>query len=173
MTYILPKARMHPVERWATVAGVVLAGAGAALAGAFLRLGPLLPPAMSLACLAWLTANPAGRVEYRLEPDGLRIGERLLPFGALREARVVNLRGTILYGGAALPGCWWGRAWSRRLGRFTMRGSTGLGRGVLLVTARGERFVMTPLHPEHTVVCLQVMMRQQVMTRPLALWKTR
>jgi hypothetical protein len=173
MTYLLPKARMHPVERWAMVAGLGLMGVGAALAGALLPLGSLLPAAISLACMAWFAANPAGRVEYQFERDGLRIGEQFVPFYSLREARVVNLRGTILYGGAALPGCWWGRAWSPRLGRFTMRGSTGVGRGVLLVTADGERLVITPQYAERTVVCLQVMMRQQVAPRPLALWKTR
>ncbi|HLN62033.1 MAG TPA: hypothetical protein VK464_10830 [Symbiobacteriaceae bacterium] len=169
MMYILPKARMHPVERWAAIAGLTLAGLGAGVAGSLLPVAQLLPTALSLAVTAALVLNPTDRVEYRLEPEGLRIGGRLVPFAALGGARVVKLRGTVLYGGICLPGCWWGRAWAPSLGRFTMRASTGMGRGVLLTLHSGERLVITPDRPENAVVTLLTLMRQAPRRQPLSL----
>lgn len=162
MIYLIPKAPMQPVERWTAAGGLVLLSFGALSAGLLAgNPAPLLAAWAVLMTLA-VVLNPADRVEYLLERDQLRIGGLYVPLEAIRNARIVRLRGTIVCRGLTLPGFWWGRAWSPGLGRFTLRGSTGMGQGVMLELKDGDRVVFTPRHPVQVVVALQVMLR----TRP-------
>lgn len=152
MIYLIPKASMHPVERYTVVGGLALFGLGVAAAAHLAGNAAYMITALSLVSTLAVTLNPADRLEYRSEPDGLRMGSLFLPYAEVEGARVVTLGGTVVYGGLVLPGYWYGRAWSRRLGRFMMCGSTGLGQGVLLTMRDGRRIVITPAHPVSVVV---------------------
>lgn len=161
MIYLIPKARMHPVERWTTLGGLVFIGLAAGLAGVLLSQPALLTVTFSLIAALAVTLNPAEQLEYRVEPDGLRIGKLFLPFASLQGARVVDLRGMVVYAGLTLPGYWAGKAWAPGRGRFEVRGSTGLGKGVMLTMADGRRMVITPANPVAVAVQLQVMLHQR------------
>lgn len=162
MTYLIPKAPMHRLERWTAAGGLVLLSLGTVAASLLAgNPAPLLAAWAVLMTFAFVL-NPADRVEYLLEPGQLRIGGLYVPLEAVRTARVVNLKGTLVYRGLTLPGFWWGRAWSPGLGKFTLRGSTGMGQGVMLELKDGDRLVFTPRHPVQVVVALQVALR----TRP-------
>ncbi|HWI60346.1 MAG TPA: hypothetical protein VNT75_00765 [Symbiobacteriaceae bacterium] len=160
MVYIIPKAGMHPVERYAVVGGLTLFGLGVAAASYLMGNSLYMITAMAVVSTVAVALNPAERLEYRCEPDGLRLGRRLfLPYAEMEAARVVKLDGAMVYAGLTAPGYWCGRAWSRRLGRFYMRGSTGLGQGVLITMAGGRRIVLTPAQPVTLVVNLQTVIR--------------
>lgn len=156
---MIVKAAMHPVERYTVVAGLVLGGLASA-ATAFL-IGSAAPviTAVSVVSTLVMAFNPANRLEYRSEPEGLRIGKTMLRYADMAGARIVRLDGTWIYRGLALPGYWCGKAWSARLGRFELLGSTGLGQGVMMTMANGRRVVVTPANPVGLVVQLQCAMR--------------
>lgn len=156
---IILKAVMHPVERYTVAGGLVLSGFVAA-AAAFLmgNPGPVIT-AMAVVSTVIMAFNPASRLEYRSEPDGLRIGKTMLRYADMVGARIVRLDGTWIYRGLALPGYWCGKAWSAKLGKFELLGSTGLGQGVLVTMADGRRVVVTPANPVGLVVQLQCSMR--------------
>ncbi|HYF81233.1 MAG TPA: hypothetical protein VD973_29305 [Symbiobacteriaceae bacterium] len=159
MVSIIVKAVMHPVERYTVVGGLVLSGL-AAVATAFL-MGSAAPviTAVSVVSTLVMAFNPAGRLEYRSEADGLRIGKTVLRYADMVGARIVRLDGTWIYRGLVLPGYWCGKAWSSWLGRFELLGSTGLGQGVLVTMADGRRVAVTPTNPVGLVVQLQCAMR--------------
>lgn len=161
MVYIIPKAGMHPVERYTIVGGLTLFGLGVAAAAYLMGNSAFMITAVSLVSTLAVALNPAERLEYRSEPDGLRIGKLFLPYADIVNARVVRLDGTIVYAGLTLPGYWYGRAWSRRLGRFLIRGSTGLGQGVLLTMSDGRRIVLTPANPVSLVVQVHTCIRRK------------
>jgi len=159
MVFLIPKAAAHPVERYTSLGGLTVLGVGV-VAAAYLVSNPAaLFASVTLATTLAAALNPAGWVEYRLEPGGLRICGRLLPFPALADVRLVQLKGTVVLAGLTWPGCWYGKAWSPRLGRFDMRGSTGFGQGVLLTLQNGRRIVITPANPLEVVVRLAVLQR--------------
>jgi hypothetical protein len=168
MVYIIPKAGMHRVERYTVAGGLALFGLGLA-AAAYLagNAGFVIAALWVIGTLA-VALNPADHLEYRMELDGLRVGKLFLPYVDMTGVRIARLDGTIVYRGVVFPGFWWGRAWSRRLGRFLMRGSTGLGQGVMVTMADGRRVVITPAHPVNTVVQLQTLLHgQRVQARRL------
>lgn len=158
MVYLIPKACMHPIERYAVLAGLILAGAGVGFAATLIPDGHVLATAVSLACVLALVLNPADRLEYRVEPEGLRVGRLHLPFAAMAGVRLVRLDRTIVYAGLVLPGYWGGRAWAPGLGRFRILGSTGLGQGLLITMQDGQRIVITPAHAVRVLVQLQVLL---------------
>lgn len=159
MVSIIVKAVMHPVERYTVVGGLVLCGLGAVVAAFLLGTAAPVVTAASVVSTLVMAFNPAGRLEYRSEPEGLRIGKTVLAYADMVGARIVQLDGTWIYRGLALPGYWCGKAWSARLGRFQMLGSTGLGQGVMVTMADGRRVVVTPANPVGLVVQLQCAMR--------------
>ncbi|MDF2630537.1 MAG: hypothetical protein K0R39_4368 [Symbiobacteriaceae bacterium] len=150
---------MHPVERLTVACGLALFGLGAVAASYMMGSAAPALTAVSLVSTLAVTLNPAGRLEYLCEPDGLRIGKMFLPFADMVGARIVRLDGTWLYRGVPWPGCWSGKAWSPRLGRFELRGSTGLGQGVMFTMADGHRIVITPANPVGLVVHVHLAMR--------------
>ncbi|HYF91707.1 MAG TPA: hypothetical protein VD969_05645 [Symbiobacteriaceae bacterium] len=159
MVYLIPKAGMHPVERYAVVGGLTLFGLGVAAAAYLMGNSAYMISALSVVSTLAVALNPADRMEYRVEPGALRAGKWVLPYREIAGARVVRLGGTVVYGGIVLPGYWSGRAWSRRLGHFLMQGSTGLGQGVMLTMMDGRRIVITPAHPTSVVVQVYSLMR--------------
>lgn len=168
MTYLIPKASMHPVERWAVLVGLILLSLGATAVGMVVDVAAPLTTAWTLMVTLALVFNPADRMEYLLEPDGLRVGGMAIPIAALKDVRMVRLDGTLIYLGLASPGCWAGRAWSHRLGRFQIRGSTGLGKGVMLTLNDGRRIVITPREPVALVVHLQILLHRRSAPSPAA-----
>jgi hypothetical protein len=161
MIYLIPKARMHPVERYSVVGGLAVLGLATGLLMYTLDYVAPIPVVLSLVTTLALALNPADQLEYRVEQDALRVGRLLLPFADLQNVRIVNLSGMVVYRGLVLPGYWVGRAWSRRLGRVEVRGSTGIGQGVMLTMADGRRIVLTPAEPVKVTVQLQVMLHQR------------
>ena len=156
MLRIIAKAKMHPVERYVAALGVAVMSIGA---GAAAALGPrfaIWVITLGLVAGVLLAAVPGARLSYLLGDRALYAGRIRLDFRAIIDARVVRLGGTFLLGGLTLPGYWAGWAWSHRLGRFRMLGSTGLGQGVLITTSDGRRFVLTPANPVDLVVRLQM-----------------
>ena len=161
MIYLIPKASMHPVEKATVLGGLIIFGLGV-VASTLLGADPAAVfTLVGLVATLSVVLNPAGRLEYQVEPEGLRVGARLVPFAALADAQLVRLSGTVVYGGITLPGYWYGRAWSRRLGHFVMCGSTGVGEGVLLTLSNGKRLVITPANPLETVIRLLVVIRSR------------
>jgi hypothetical protein len=161
MVYLIPKARMHPVERYSVIGGLVILGLATGLVVYAVNYAAFAPVLISLLATLALVLNPADQLEYRVEAEGLRIGRESVPFASVQDARVVRLDGMVVYRGLVLPGYWSGRAWSPRLGRFEVRGSTGVGQGVLLTLAGGRRLVITPANPVNVTVQLQVTIHQR------------
>lgn len=156
MTVILPRARMGTVERYAAACGLVAAGlvvgAAAALAGGHAWVSLLIGAAAGLG----LALMPARGLEYRLGPRSLEINSLVLPLDEIASVRAVRLQGVVVYPGITLPGFWYGRAWAPHLGRVLLRGSIGLGQGVLVTMTDGRRVVITPADAQGAVVRLQV-----------------
>jgi len=155
MTDQIAKANMHAVERYAVASGLSLLGLAVGAVASLLPL-PMLP-AMALSAALGMTAAlvPGARLRYRLSSTGLVIDRRHIPFTQIAGARIVNVRGLIVFRGLTLPGYWSGSAWLPRVGRITVAGSTGLGRGVLLTLCDGRRLLFTPADPVAIVVRLQ------------------
>jgi|GEM_PF-4445310 len=156
MVYIIEKAPMRPVERYASIGSLILMGVACALAGYLLGDAKLAAVMVSVVAALGVILHPGDRLEYRVEADGIRIGRQFLPFRSMRGIRIARLDGTFITGGVAFPGFWYGKAWSRQLGSFFLYGSTGLGKGVLITLTDGRRVMITPARPVSVVVQLQV-----------------
>ncbi|HEY3364518.1 MAG TPA: hypothetical protein VGK74_05655 [Symbiobacteriaceae bacterium] len=163
MIQTIPKAKMHWIERTAIFAGFALAALGVGVIASHLTGSgaPLAAAATAAGTVAALAASlwPGERLTYRMEVDRLAAGRLTLPYAEMTGVRLVKLGGTVLYGGLALPGCWSGRAWSPRLGRFWLEGSTGLGQAVLITMASGRRIAVTPDDPVRVVALLESLRR--------------
>lgn len=170
MIQTIPKAKMHLAERIAVAIGLALVALTIGAISARLT-GPLsgsraAAMATGITAAVALAFWPGQRLAYRLEADRLLAGRLVLPFAAITGVRLTGLGGTLLYGGPALPGCWSGRAWSPRIGRFWLEGSTGLGTAILITALDGRRYAITPADPARTLLLLEAHRRSAALTVP-------
>lgn len=156
----IPRSPMSEPERYGSALGLAAAGVAIGGAAALAPEGLWVVLLIAAAVGLGLALMPGQRLRYRIEPAGIRVGRLLLPFEQISDARLVRLRHTFLLWGLCLPGFWWGAAWSPVLGRFHIRGSTGLGSALMLRTRDGQRYVITPADPLTLVVKLQVWIGQ-------------